>query len=641
MIKNIKYKFGGNRREDIFVRKRPLCIATVCYISGIMMGLYLQISIVFLLCLFTIIVIITHFLFHKNCIIIYGLIILLGFISVIMIDKDYLEQYKFCQKAEEYQIEAIIVSDVTVKEYKKIYEVEIKKINGDKKYEGRRWLLNIKKSNNSELDKKNDLEFGDFIEFYGTIEIPPIARNYMGFDYQRYLKSKKIYGTIITKNNVKILKHNQSDLVEKLWYDVKNNMKEKIYKLLPENSRELCLGILVGERKDISEEISNNFRKSNLTHMLAVSGAHVSYIILGLTILLCKTRYKFRKIFMIIFLMFFMGLTGFTPSIQRASLMTILTLIAGLVHRKQDIYTNLSLSCLIILASNPYSILDIGFQLSYAGTIGIILFYEKISEEVKKKIISGYNRKNINSDNNVKKEKREILKKIISYIVDIIAVTISANLIIIPIMAVNFNTISFTFWISNLLAGPLLGFIVIFGFISYLVSLLSMSVANIIAFPLNLLIYLLIDIAKFCSEIPLSSVMIRTPFIFEILIYYFALFILYQFSYFKKKILKLVSVILIFLGLFYGVIEISNHQALQIYFVDVGQGDCTLIRTPSNKTLLVDGGGSENGNFNVGEKILLPYLLDRKITNIDYMMISHFDTDHCMRVIYNYERIKS
>lgn len=98
---------------------------------------------------------------------------------------------------------------------------------------------------------------------------------------------------------------------------------------------------------------------------------------------------------------------------------------------------------------------------------------------------------------------------------------------------------------------------------------------------------------------------------------------------------------MIFLGLFYGIIEISNHQALQIYFVDVGQGDCTLIRTPSNKTLLVDGGGSENGNFNVGEKILLPYLLDRKITNIDYMMISHFDTDHCMRVIYNYERIKS
>lgn len=515
------------------MRKRPLCIATVCYISGIIMGLYLQISIVFLLCLLTIMIVIAYFLFRKNCIIVLGLIILLGFISVIKIDEDYRKQYQFYRKSEEYHIEAIIVSDVTVKEYKKIYEVEIKKINGDKKYEGRRWLLNIKKSNNRESNEKDDLEFGDFIEFYGTIEVLPIARNYMGFDYQRYLKSKKIYGTMITKNKVKVLKHNQSNLADKLWYDVRNNMKEKIHKLLPENSGELCLGILVGERKDISEEISNNFKKSNLTHMLAVSGAHVSYVILGLTILLCKTRYRFRKVFMIIFLLFFMGLTGFTPSIQRASLMTILMLIAGVVHRKHDIYTNLSLSCLIILVSNPYLILDIGFQLSYAGTIGIVLFYERISEKVKEKLLPGYNR---NSDNNVDKEKRKILNKIIRYIVDIIAVTVSANFMIIPIMAVNFNTISFTFWISNLLAGPLLGFIVIFGFISYLVSLLSMSVASIIAFPLNLLIYLLIDIAKFCSGIPLSFVMIRTPSIFEILTYYFALFILYQFSYFKKKI---------------------------------------------------------------------------------------------------------
>ena len=67
---------------------------------------------------------------------------------------------------------------------------------------------------------------------------------------------------------------------------------------------------------------------------------------------------------------------------------------------------------------------------------------------------------------------------------------------------------------------------------------------------------------------------------------------------------------------------------LEIHFVDVGQGDCTFIITPKNKTILIDGGGSELGNFDVGKSILLPYILDRGYNKIDYIIISHFDSDH-------------
>ena len=67
---------------------------------------------------------------------------------------------------------------------------------------------------------------------------------------------------------------------------------------------------------------------------------------------------------------------------------------------------------------------------------------------------------------------------------------------------------------------------------------------------------------------------------------------------------------------------------LNIYFVDVGQGDCTLIVTPQNKTILMDGGGSLKDNFDVGKKTLIPYLLDRGFTSIDYVFISHYDMDH-------------
>ena len=81
---------------------------------------------------------------------------------------------------------------------------------------------------------------------------------------------------------------------------------------------------------------------------------------------------------------------------------------------------------------------------------------------------------------------------------------------------------------------------------------------------------------------------------------------------------------------------------LKIYFIDVGQGDSTLIVTPNRKTMLIDGGGSrEKESFDIGEKVLLPYLLDRGITKLDYVLITHFDSDHVGRDTYNIAKYKS
>ena len=95
-----------------------------------------------------------------------------------------------------------------------------------------------------------------------------------------------------------------------------------------------------------------------------------------------------------------------------------------------------------------------------------------------------------------------------------------------------------------------------------------------------------------------------------------------------KRIIVIFSIVVI-LAKF---IPIYNNN-FKIFFIDVGQGDSTLIITKANKTILIDGGGSEVGDYNVGEKVLVPYLLNRKIKNIDYMIFSHFDSDHCGRII--------
>ena len=83
------------------------------------------------------------------------------------------------------------------------------------------------------------------------------------------------------------------------------------------------------------------------------------------------------------------------------------------------------------------------------------------------------------------------------------------------------------------------------------------------------------------------------------------------------------------------------HKNLTIYFVDVGQGDCTLIETPEHQIILIDGGGSEDEKKDtIGEKILVPFLLNKHIKKVDYIIISHFDSDHVGGILTVMEKIK-
>lgn len=541
---------------------------------------------------------------------IYILIIIIGFSYIKLIDYIYEKTYGLVNSKENYIIEGIVVSDKRDKEYKEVYDLDVKKIDGMKIKRTRKYLLNIKKS------KEMNIKFGDYIKINAKIELPSKARNYMGFDYQRYLKSKKIIATIIDVENVEILDVNKANIEKNIFNSVRNNIKEIMYKLLPKDARELAVGMMIGDKDELDTNITENFKNSNLTHMLAVSGAHISYVILGLNLMLKKTSNRFRKIFIICFLIFFVGVTDFTPSVQRASIMAILLLVSTMLYRSQDTYTSIAFSGLIILIINPYSFFDIGFQLSFGGTIGIVLMYNNLIKRFK---TNG---------------------KLKRYIVSSICVSVCANLIIIPIMSFNFNTVSLTFWISNLLAGPFLGVIIIFGFCVYLLSLVIFPVAKIISIPLKYLIYILLVIVKYCSKIPFSSITIRTPYMFEILIYYIVLYLVFNYAKIKPYFKKLVVVIMIVILISNSCIYVQNHGKMIICFIDVGQGDSTLIRTAKNKTILIDGGGSENSPFDVGEKTLLPYLLDRKITALDYVVISHFDTDHCGGILYLMEHIK-
>ena len=176
-----------------------------------------------------------------------------------------------------------------------------------------------------------------------------------------------------------------------------------------------------------------------------------------------------------------------------------------------------------------------------------------------------------------------------------------------------------------------------------------MKIAKIFSILIKIGIKNLIFISNIGKN-PLSKIYIATPQLFPIIIYYLSLivlFIIYNIYSSKnpntsqiraKNIIALLKIKLRkkkknlkqFILIIFLILILINiiPKKLKVYFIDVGQGDSTLIVTPKNKTILIDGGGSSSSDFDVGENTLVPYILDRGFTKIDFIIISHFDSDH-------------
>ena len=704
--------------------KRLILIVVIGYILGIIWGQYLKISIAPLYILITIIYILYSIISKKHrkfklfsihryfryIKIFFNIKIILSicissFISyqvVQNINKTRENIQKIYSEQEKISITGKIVSSKIEKDYKIRYEMQIQnksrkhkvyidiknnnkegkntkseneiiasyinkseKINSINKYE--KILIN-KMSNNEtkkikdESDDINNLKYGDIIKVEGNFKTPEIQRNFYGFDYNEYLKQKNIIGTIEIEN-YDLLKTNEKSIYIKLQNHI-NNIKNQLYEMLPKDIASIFTGIVIGDKTNIDENIIENFKNSSLSHVLAVSGMNISFLIMGVSIfnkITGKRKSFFLSIFIIII---YMIITGFSASIYRAGIMGILMLISKIIYRKSDIWTNLSTSLLILLLTNPFLLFDIGLQLSYLGTIGIILFQKTIF-----KTLTKYTYK-IKS---IKYSRSKIKNKIILKILEIISVTTSAQITITPILIYQFHSISTYFIISNLLVSIIIEPLFILSLIFLFSLIIFKPIASFLAVFIKIGYNLLIKIS-YIGELPKAQILLTRPHLISIIIYVIAFsgilfynklkinkdrkstfqrfknikaWVIFKLKLKKKPLLIIMILSIIFYNIsysvtpFYNIREQLNLQKLQIHFIDVGQGDSCLIITPQNKKILIDGGGSINENFDVGEKTLLPYLLNRRIKELDMVIISHFDQDHIRRNFNSFRKSKS
>lgn len=590
--------------------KRPIIIILISYIIGILGGLYTNsiaffcFTIILAMCLWGIRKINNkYFRFLRRFLKRYTELLILismtfGFLYTNILEQKYDTIYEAKGEIEEH---CIVIAEKEPKEYKDLYKVEIVNSknsarNGTKLY--------------IRVNKKANIEVGDMLLINGTYLEPDVARNERGFNYKEYLKTLEIYGTVEI-NHYKVIKKGRINKLILYTARLKEILKSNISKVIKKaENKNLLIAMILGDTEDLSEELKTDFLNSNLYHILSVSGGQVSNIIIGITILfrLLKIHKKIMDVLCIVILIEFMFLTGLTPSIIRACIMCIISLISGLILRRYDIANSLGISLLIILLNNPFSINSLSVLLSYFGFLGIIVLGSFTIEKVNK----------------------VVKNNIIRYILNIIISSVAAQIFIFPIILYIFGTISLTFIFSNLLIIPLSTIITVIGFFIMICPLQIFAIVE----PM---IEIEIRVVSFFANIGISKIYCVIPNIQEIIIYYVMNIYLYymirrgdmyKIKHFFRKYKKIMLIFMVISSIVITIYK-NTPKDFCINFIDVGQGDSTLITTQYNKKILIDGGGSEFGStFDVGEKTLLPYLLKKKIHKLDYVIISHFDSDH-------------
>lgn len=464
----------------------------------------------------------------------------------------------------------------------------------------------------------------DSYKIRGRLSVPFKSGNPSQFDYGNYLRNFDIYAVFYGRNPYSMkdlnipcyekLSGNKTKL-EKSLQGI-NNYREKILnvhsKYLKSPNLEILGGIVFGDDAvSPPKNIKQSFVNSGLLHILAASGMNVAFIYSFFFFILnfLKVPFRINIITCMLAVITYVFMTGLGASVVRAALMLLFVLVGKLIDRDAHSISLLSFVALLMLIYNPMYINDVGFQLSFIVTFGLLMMTPYI--------IKGENR-------------------IINWIIGSITIPIIAQLWVIPIQIFYFNNISIYSVFANIMSVPFLAIISFGGFISSLLSIIQ-PISNLICmvfdFILNPLITLVINISDFWGTLPNATIQTTHPNPFQIIIYYLILInitLFFNKDYRDKyiKTLKLCLPILTFV-LLISIISIPNHN-LEITAFDVGNADAFMIKTPDNKYLMIDTGKSGyNGGKSQAEMIILKYFTDRGIKNLDSIIITHFDNDHC------------
>ena len=428
---------------------------------------------------------------------------------------------------------------------------------------------------------KNNLKLGMSIHIKGTLSIPKNNTIKNTFNYKEYLYYHDIFFTCKIEK-LDVIKPNVS-----LLYKIKNWMIDRIDKF--EDTKSYLLTFIIGDKSLMDNDELRGYRTNGVTHLFAISGMHIGLFSGFLLFILKKIKVGVNTSYIVtvLFIWFYAFLTGFTPSVLRAGVLFTLLSLNKIFYLEIKSINCLMLGGSILLFFQPFLLKDLGFLYSFVTTFG--LMYSNVT---------------------LKKHK-------------IIGISLVAFLFSLPISINNFFEINLLSIFINIIFVPLVSVVVyplcLIGFIfPFLEPLVSISI-EILTF-LN----------RFFERLDFLKLIIPKMNVYLIVSYYLILLGIVNRKF--RKCILLLSLILMFNSFI-----LSKHNSYFVEFLDVGQGDSILIRSPKNKeVILIDTGGAmeykneewrNKNEYHVSDNVIT-YLKSLGINKIATMIFTHGDADH-------------
>ncbi len=466
-------------------------------------------------------------------------------------------------------------------------------------------------------------ERGDHVLLRGKINLPASLKNPGQLDYKAYLANKGIFVRLDAEEMMMVYPgtgiwhHIQSSLDRLRWF-IDRLLEQQINQ---EEPRAVLKALLIGDQAEISKPIKQSFQKTGLTHVLAISGLHV--MLVGLVVyqllrpvfvrlgLSWKQGERLRAIITLLVLLIYMMIAGAKASVVRAVLMATFMIVGALFQRPVSLVNTLSAAALVLLVYRPLYIFDIGFQLSFAAVLSIVLLAPVLASALQNIF------------------RRKLRARWVRGALDGMLVSIAATLGTLPILVYHFGTVSFAGIVLNPFALPLTAGSLSAGILMVLCAPLSPQLAALMANSSELLASLLIVVAEqgtnLLAFLSFSLIDISSASLFLFTMLLAAIVVSNNPQYRWRFVLFYLAMILCVQ--ITRIFRQTNRPSISVVFFDVGHGDAALIQLPDEKHVLVDT-GNKNEYTDIANQVILPFLKRARIEYLDGILITHPHQDH-------------
>lgn len=398
-------------------------------------------------------------------------------------------------------------------------------------------------------------------------------------------------------------------------------VREKLDEIFPQDTAPFVKALLTGDRSGLSFKQQNELSVSGVSHVVAVSGLHVS-MLTGFIMLLCLKRRKLAAVVSMVVMFFFAAMLGFTPSVTRAVLMNTVLLLAPILKRENDAPTTLTLALMLILAGNPWSIASISLQLSFAAMAGVFLFAPRINEWLERVL-------------RLDALRGRLPRRLLRAGAASVSTSLGATVMTAPLVATYFGLFSVVAPLTNLLVLGLIGWIFSGCFAALLLGFLFTPLGRCAAWLLSWGVRLVLWVVGRMAGLPYAALYTDRPYVIAWLAAAYVLLALFLFlrKYCRPRVAVLGLTVMLAATVAFCRLDGPDSA---VTLLDVGQGQCILMHS-GNVNVIVDCGGDDG---DTGGELAARKLLMQGSTRLDALILTHFDTDHVGGVRQLMERVE-